>query len=871
MRRDGSHSATGSAATAEANGTSTALAANVADGLPVFSGAHREKLAASGLTCETIRDAGIRSTGDVGEIAALLNRQSVPRTWGPCLVFPYSDESGTVVLHRVRPNNPPNSKKKGKPQKYIQPSGVPVRLYVPPSAFAVLPDATARLIVTEGELKALAATQAGFHCVGLAGVDCWHARGKLTLLPDLARIAWKDRPVFIAFDSDAADNENVRRNERELAAVLQSHGAKVKIVRIPPGAGGAKMGVDDFLVVHGAAEFQRLLHNATDPEPPDAGELKGAANDADPAIEAEHILAACKLGKLPRLRFWRGSWWWWSGGCYREKPPEEVRAELVNRMNERWLGVKARIVSDVLDQLKAKAILPSSVEPPAWLNKPAPHGWPADECLATRDAIVHLPSLVAGREPCQAPASPALLTTTATEFRLDAQAPPPDAWLKFLGELWDGDAESITTLQDWFGYCLTHDTRQHKGLLLIGPPRGGKGTIGRIQTALIGKDNIAAPTLAGLGTNFGLWPLIDKSLAIISDARLSGRADQAAVVERLLSIIGEDSITVDRKFMPPITLRLPTRIMMLTNELPRLSDASGAIVSRFILLRTTKSWLGREDHSLEKRLLAELPSILLWAVGGWRRLRDRGRFLQPRSATEALEEMADLASPVSAFVRECCRVGPGETVEKESLFAAWQNWCERQGRGEVCRHAGFVWPRHPGCRSRRSRADDGASTGSERNSTWVWGSSGISEVGCPRCPGLSRVDTESTRYATSQMNSSIETRVSISGNTVSRVDDPGQLAAPQVPWWLAESPAEAPPIEKIPPLSAPEPAKAGAPHFTIETVAIDPVVDAGECDRCGSTEFVDVPIHDGQSTRRDCAKCQRFHSWPKWTPEAERR
>ena len=36
------------------------------------------------------------------------------------------------------------------------------------------------------------------------------------------------------------------------------------------------------------------------------------------------------------------------------------------------------------------------------------------------------------------------------------------------------------------------------------------------------------------------------------------------------------------------------------------------------------------------------------------------------------------------------------------------------------------------------------------------------------------------------------------------------------------------------------------------------------CDRCGSIDFDDIPIHNGQSTRRDCAKCHRFMGWPKW-------
>jgi len=69
--------------------------------------------------------------------------------------------------------------------------------------------------------------------------------------------------------------------------------------------------------------------------------------------------------------------------------------------------------------------------------------------------------------------------------------------------------------------------------------------------------------------------VVGKRVAIISDARLGGRADQHAIAERLLSITGEDTITVDRKFREAWTRRLQTRFLILSNELPRLPDASG--------------------------------------------------------------------------------------------------------------------------------------------------------------------------------------------------------------------------------------------------------------------------------------------------------
>lgn len=34
--------------------------------------------------------------------------------------------------------------------------------------------------------------------------------------------------------------------------------------------------------------------------------------------------------------------------------------------------------------------------------------------------------------------------------------------------------------------------------------------------------------------------------------------------------------------------------------------------------------------------------------------------------------------------------------------------------------------------------------------------------------------------------------------------------------------------------------------------------------RCGSTTWREVAIHDGQSTRRDCARCGRFIDFSRW-------
>jgi len=252
-------------------------------------------------------------------------------------------------------------------------------------------------------------------------------------------------------------------------------------------------------------------------------------------------------------------------------------------------------------------------------------------------------------------------------------------WLSFLNQLWPGDAQSIALLQEWFGYCLTLNTSQQKMLLITGPKRSGKGTIGRVLSQLVGQANVCGPTTTSLAGTFGLQPLIGKSLAVVSDARFHGD-NIAIVVERLLCVSGEDTLTIDRKHLPSVTMKLPTRFVFFTNELPRFTDSSGAIAGRFLTLRLTRSFFGHEDPQLTEKLLAELPGILLWALQGWLRLRDRGYFVQPESVRDAIAELEDLASPVGAFVRDCCVVGPGNCVEAGRLYEAWKQFCQSMGR-----------------------------------------------------------------------------------------------------------------------------------------------------------------------------------------------
>ncbi len=218
-------------------------------------------------------------------------------------------------------------------------------------------------------------------------------------------------------------------------------------------------------------------------------------------------------------------------------------------------------------------------------------------------------------------------------------------------------------------------------------------------------------------------PVSGKHLATISDARLGNRADQAIIAERLLSISGEDALTIDRKYRPAWTGTLTARFLLLTNELPRVADASGALASRFIIQTLKRSFFGKEDHGLINRLVTELPGILNWAIEGYHRLSERGYFVQPTSSAEAIQSLEDLGSPVGAFVRDRCIVGPKLTVEKTILFERWKQWCDEEGRTRPGTVATFGRDLHaivPALRTSRSQ-----STYDRSSSKRVWKYEGI--------------------------------------------------------------------------------------------------------------------------------------------------
>jgi putative DNA primase/helicase len=272
--------------------------------------------------------------------------------------------------------------------------------------------------------------------------------------------------------------------------------------------------------------------------------------------------------------------------------------------------------------------------------------------------------------------APEVFNTSAANYPWNVKAECPNT-LEWLNSILSAD--DVELLRQWIGYLLSKRTDMQKMLVIIGPPRSGKGTLLWLMEQLLGPGSTASVARFDLLTaTFGMQPLIGTSLTVMPDVRWSTK-DAADAVPVLLSISGEDIQDVHRKNMKVWRGRLDTRFVIASNDTPSLSDASGALAGRMLLIEMDQSFLGKEDPHLKDRIRAELPGVLQWALGGLRRLDEVGRFVEPAGSVAAREEVRQTSNPVYLFVEDACILGPFGMVALDDLYRAYDMWCQKNG------------------------------------------------------------------------------------------------------------------------------------------------------------------------------------------------
>lgn len=278
------------------------------------------------------------------------------------------------------------------------------------------------------------------------------------------------------------------------------------------------------------------------------------------------------------------------------------------------------------------------------------------------------------------PASPQHGITKVAAATPAHQADCP-LWRRFLDDATGGDAAMIRFMQQWAGYALTGDTREHALVFVHGDGGNGKSVFVNVLTGIMGAYAAVASMDAFIASSNDRH---STEIAMLRGARLVTASETEEgrqwAESRIKQLTGGDAITARFMRQDFFTFRPAFKLTIIGNHKPGLRSVDAAARRRFNLVPFTRK-PARPDRELEEKLRAEWPGILRWMIEGcldWQ----RNGLVRPESVTAATEEYFAGQDTFGAWLDDECDAEPGNTWKSErsaDLFAAWQRYAKDAG------------------------------------------------------------------------------------------------------------------------------------------------------------------------------------------------
>ncbi|SIC22307.1 phage/plasmid primase, P4 family [Mycobacteroides abscessus] len=550
------------------------------------------------------------------------------------------------------------------------------------------------LLLVEGTKQSLAAGSAlRDQDIAVAGMPGCHGyKQNKVVSPELVQLVKGKTEIVIALDGDARSNRNVYDAGIALKKTLARRNRTVRFVQLPEVAEDEHTGLDDYLSTITPEDRESVLlglMEAALPEPAlERPAAKVAEGSPDSFFSLSGALLADKVAStilathnilLEPLTFELAEYVE-SEGIYRIHPDSKrsptVKNACIGLLGYRYHDRHAPTVESVVrKELEARGLF---VTPPegAWVH--VRNGWLNWKTLEFEG---HSPERRS-------------LYKLNVNYVPGATCPRVNEFLMKATTLADGENQ-VPQMWDTASQLLDSRTPT-KALSLAGPPRSGKGTFSRLLEAMVPDELVDSVGLLALSDDsHASASLYGKKLNVIGEMEQVYVADTSTFNKAF----GEDPIKANPKYRAMFSFRNTALWVMLQNELPQISDPSGAFVSRLTPIQFGESYVGREDRGLGKRLLSELPGVLNELIDALRARDARGgAFLEGHP--EVVAHFAEGTNPLMQFWKECIQVAPDDvwatgdkkTVPKEwlsnasTIHTAYKSHCERTGR--KARHQG---------------------------------------------------------------------------------------------------------------------------------------------------------------------------------------
>ena len=354
-------------------------------------------------------------------------------------------------------------------------------------------------------------------------------------------------------------------------------------------------------------------------------------------------------------------WIWGEAGIWRQLDEREVKQRIHTVAENRELT--ASVVNSILDLVKTEVSRPNHL-----FNTVDP------ESIAVVNGVLSLAesgwTMRAHRREDY--------RTTLIPVVYDPVASAP-RFIQFLNEVFDGVADKefrIKAIQQGLGYTLLASCHLEKFFMLIGSGANGKSVLLKVVEAIVGKNQVSAVQPSQFENRFQRAHLDGKLANIITEIAEGAQMADA----QLKALVSGELTTAEIKFKSPFDFCPIATHWYGTNHMPSTRDFSDALFRRAMILEFPNKFSGdKQDVNLSKKLKAELPGILNFALDGLAELLKTGQFVTPQSSVHAAQEWRLQADQVAQFVGERTQKGIGAFWATDSLYSAYRDWAEESG------------------------------------------------------------------------------------------------------------------------------------------------------------------------------------------------
>lgn len=239
------------------------------------------------------------------------------------------------------------------------------------------------------------------------------------------------------------------------------------------------------------------------------------------------------------------------------------------------------------------------------------------------------------------------------------------------------NADMALLLQEMFGYCLLSSSARAVSFFLSGEGRNGKGVLLDLLRHMLNADRVSQMSLSELtASRFATSALVGKLLNIADETNTS----REAVSDLFKKLVAVDTIDAERKFGEKFRFKPRCKHIFNVNGVPTFDGFGPAMRERIITVPFYRQFSKEErDYDLGKKLLAEMPSVIAWAMEGLRRLKSRNLiFTEYAASTEMLDSFEHLSDPFAEFASGWER--HADPFPFKDFYREYAEWCEANGR-----------------------------------------------------------------------------------------------------------------------------------------------------------------------------------------------